>query len=224
MLHKSLAIALQTIPYRESSVITRFFTEDYGLQSFIASGVRASKAKMSPALFQPLSLAELVYHYHPEKELHRLSDIKSAVDFSSFLMHPAKSAMAMLVAEYLSKVLKEQLENKALFDLTFNWVIQLSAKESAYESAHIGFIWKSFSSLGIAPESWHAIFPSERAIVDSIPDQLEEYFQSEDAFIPLKINVLYRRMLLDSLLYYASTQLEGMGQLKSLPVLRQLFS
>jgi DNA repair protein RecO (recombination protein O) len=224
VLRKSLAIALHSIPYRDSSVIARFFTEDNGLQSFIASGVRAAKTKLSPSLFQPLSLTELVYYFHPGRELHRLAEIRCAGDLSGIQMHPAKTAMAMFVAEYLGRVLKEQLENKPLFALTGQWMQTLNRRDSDFESAHLGYLWQSFSSLGIAPENWVDLCVSGRTDAEKFRPFADDFFDSEDAFFPLRLPSEFRKEILDLLVEYATRHLEGMGQMKSLTVLRQVFS
>ncbi len=223
MLLKSFAVALHYFPYRDTSVIARFFTENHGLQSFIASGVRSSKSRLSPGLFQPLSLVDLVHYHHPNKDLHRLSEIRPNRILQSIPLHPAKSAMAMFVAEYLSRVLRDQVENPPLFALLTQWIVGLDSRCERFESAHLALVWHSFSSLGIAPENWEVMFQSAQLRAEE-PALLRDFFTSDDLFENLRLSSHRKQFVLDYLLRYTSEQLEGMGELKSLPVLRQLFS
>ena len=223
VLLKSTGIALHYFPYRDSSVIARFFTENQGLQSFIASGVRSAKTRLSPGLFQPLNLVELVYYHNPSGELHRLSEIRPLRILQSIPMYPAKTAIAMFVAEYLSKILREQMENQALFELVSSWIGRLDSSSGNYESAHLALVWHSFSSIGIAPEDWRTMLSAVQLRPEE-PELLDAFFSSEDLFAALRLASHRRQLILDHLLNYASAQLEGMGEIKSLPVLRQVFS
>ena len=60
MLQKTRAVVLSTIEYAEASLIVKAYTEQFGLQSFLVNGVRKNKSKHTPAIFQPLSLIEIV--------------------------------------------------------------------------------------------------------------------------------------------------------------------
>ena len=223
VLFKSLAVSLHCIPYRDSSVIARFFTEEYGLQSFIASGVRSSKSRISPGLFQQLSQVELVHYLNPGKDLHRLSEIRPVVH-NSFSLSPPKSAIAMFAAEYLSRVLKEHLESKPLFHFVWNWIRELDKRDLNFESAHLGLVWHSFSALGIAPENWQDLFTGASGPREEEFPVLDAFFSDEDAFAILKVASHRRQFFLDALIRHASTQMEGMGEIKTLSVLRQVFA
>ncbi|HRH35285.1 MAG TPA: recombination protein O N-terminal domain-containing protein, partial [Catalimonadaceae bacterium] len=88
MLHKTRAISLHFIRYKESSIIARFFTEKFGLQSFVVNGVRSAKSKMSAAYFQPLQLLELVQYHDEKKDLHRLQEVKSEAGLHQIPISP----------------------------------------------------------------------------------------------------------------------------------------
>lgn len=224
MLYKTRAISLNYIRYRDRSVIARFFTEEFGLQSFVVNGVRSSKSRISPALFQALNLVDLVQYHDGRKELNRLSEIRPAKILSTIPMHPAKSAMAIFVAEYIGKVLRENQENKPLFSSAYDWILGLDSMPSGFESSHIGFVWNSFSSLGISPESWTDVLQTSLRLDPDFQIISEAYFESGADFRLLKVPAMIRQQILDALVRYAASQLEGMGEIRSLAVLRQVFS
>ena len=76
MLHKTKGIVIGYIPYRESSIIVKLYTENFGIQSYIENGVRSAKGKNKIALFQPMTLLDVVVYHNDKKDLHRISEIK----------------------------------------------------------------------------------------------------------------------------------------------------
>jgi DNA repair protein RecO (recombination protein O) len=76
MLQKTSGIVLGFLRYGDSSIITRVYTEEYGLQSYIVNGVRSAKAKNKISLYQPLTLLDLVVYHKENKDLKRISEVK----------------------------------------------------------------------------------------------------------------------------------------------------
>jgi len=224
VLYKTRAISLHSIPYRDSSLIARFFTEEFGLQSFVVNGVRSSKGKISPGLFQPMTPVDLVQYHDNRKDLNRFSEIKPAYALQSLPIHPVKSALSIFVAEYLSKVLKDHLENRPLFSFSFDWIIKLDAMQEGFESAHLGFLWHSFSFLGITPENWQKLMENSPQLQEEYKVLLENYLDEESPFAAFRVSSNIRQLVLDALVNFAQSQLEGMGEIKSLAVLRKVFS
>jgi DNA repair protein RecO (recombination protein O) len=179
---------------------------------------------MSPSLFQPLMPVDLVQYHDNRKDLHRFSEIKAGFMLQSIPLNPAKAAIAIFVAEYLSKVLREHLENRPFFEFCMSWISRLDELDSGFESAHLGLVWHSFSSLGIAPEDCLQVMETAPKIPEESLRLLQDFLESESPFAALRVSSPVRQVLLDALVRYASGQLEGMGEIKSLAVLRQVFS
>ena len=57
---KTKAIVLQTIKYGDSSLIVKMLTKESGIQSYMVKGVFGKKSKMKAALFQNMTLLEIV--------------------------------------------------------------------------------------------------------------------------------------------------------------------
>ena len=116
MLQKTRGIALSYIRYRETSIIARIYTEEFGLQSYIVNSVRTARSKNNKiALFQPLTLLDMVVYNKHDRDLHRLSEMKTSYPFQSLPFEVAKATIAMFVTEMLNKVLKEEASSPALF-------------------------------------------------------------------------------------------------------------
>ena len=84
MLVKTKGIVINHIKYKESSIIVRIYTEKLGLQSYIVNGVRSAKAKNKMALFQVLTILDLVaYYYEDQNKLNRISEIRCKQPYQS---------------------------------------------------------------------------------------------------------------------------------------------
>ena len=83
MLHRTRGIVLSYIKYKETSIIVRIFTEAFGMQSYIVNSVRSAKSRGKMALYQPLSLLDLVVYHKSGKDLQRISETKFSYAYSS---------------------------------------------------------------------------------------------------------------------------------------------
>jgi rRNA maturation protein Rpf1 len=69
-------IVFQKVKYAESAVIVKIYTEEFGLLSFIVSGLRNKRYFPKSAYFQSLSLLDLVITYKENKSLHQIKEVK----------------------------------------------------------------------------------------------------------------------------------------------------
>ena len=77
MLHNTRGIVLNTIPYSDTSLIVKIYTEQFGLQSYIVSGARSKKGQRKANLLQPLSQLDLVVQHREKNTLQRIVEISS---------------------------------------------------------------------------------------------------------------------------------------------------
>ena len=73
MLISTNAIILKTIPYGDSSIIFRIFTENHGKVSVIAKGARRPKKPLGLFL-EPMNHIYLQYYYKNTREIQILKD------------------------------------------------------------------------------------------------------------------------------------------------------
>ena len=225
MLSKTTSISLHYIRYKETSVIARFFTESFGMQSFVINGVRSAKSKISPSLLQPLSICELVQYHDEKKDLHRLKEIRPDQILKSIPFSPGKAAIAMFVAEFLGKVLHEGQSNDSLFGMVKEWILELDQKEKSYDSMHIALVWNSLGPLGISPNDWRDILPKGILPNEEQTAGIQSFFNwIEQGGESVSVSGAMKQWILDLLIHYVRTHMEGMGNIQSLTVLRQVFS
>lgn len=228
MLQKTRGIALSYIRYRETSIIARVYTEEFGLQSYIVNSVRTARSKNNRiALFQPLTLLDMVVYYKNDRDLHRISEVKTSYPFQSLPFDVAKSTIAMFVTEMLNKVLKEEAGSPPLFGFLIDSVLFLEEARQHYENFHLAFLLKLSFFLGFGPENAREFDSQLRE--NSYPFLPDEEMETalnimlrQPLGSPVKLARASRNDLLDALVVYYQIHLDSIGEVKSLPVLREV--
>ena len=228
MLQKTRGIALSYIRYRETSIIARVYTEEFGLQSYIGNSVRTARSRNNRiALFQPLTLLDMVVYYKEDRDLSRLSEVKTSQPFQSLPFEVAKSTIALFVTEILNKVLKEEASSPMLFRFLVDSVLFLEEARTNYENFHLIFLLKLSFFLGFGPESAREFEAQLREnSVPFLPDEAMDAAlnamlrQPYGTPIPLARGA--RNELLDALVAYYQIHIDSLGEVKSLPVLREV--
>jgi DNA repair protein RecO (recombination protein O) len=228
MLQKTRGIALSYIRYRETSIIARVYTEEFGLQSYIVNSVRTARSKNNKiALFQPLTLLEMVVYNKHDRDLHRLSEIKTSHPFQSLPFEVSKSTIAMFVTEMLNKVLKEEASSPVLFRFLVDSVLFLEEARTNYENFHLTFLLKLSFFLGFGPESAREFENQLREnSYPFLPDDEMDAALNSMLRLPygtaIRISRAARNELLDALVAYYQIHIDTIGEVKSLPVLREV--
>ena len=228
MLQKTRGIALSYIRYRETSIIARVYTEEFGLQSYIVNSVRTARSKNNRiALFQPLTLLDMVVYYKNDRDLHRMSEVKTSHPFQSLPFDVSKSTIAMFVTEMLNKVLKEEAGSPPLFRFLVDSVLFLEESSINYENFHLAFLLKLSFFLGFGPESAREFESQLRE--NSYPflpdDEMETALNvmlRQPLGSPIKLARASRNDILDALVTYYQIHLDSIGEVKSLPVLSEV--
>ena len=227
MLHKTKGIVINFIKYKESSIITKIYTEKFGLQTYIENGVRSSKGKNKIALFQPLTLLDLVVYHDHKKEIHRISEIKCSTSFRSIPYELKKSCSALFLNEVLNKSLKESSENEALFGFLTDAILYLDSHDHQIENFHLYFLLNYCFYLGFAPENGKEIFDQFFSFSYQIPHDLEtinfiDQIIHKDFGDALLLTRIQRNQVLDVILAFYRLHVEDFGELRSLAVLKEI--
>mgnify|MGYP002778331319 CR=1 FL=1 len=228
MLYKTRGIVVNYIRYRETSIITKIYTEEFGLQTYIENGVRSAKGKNKIALFQPLTLLDLVVYHRDTGSIMRLSEVRCGEPFASVPYHFVKSGVALFVAEVLHKSLKEESGNPPLFSFLHHAVLFLDQQTEHFENFPIRFLLGLAQYLGFSPSDAREVF-------DQIEEfQLLNYAKEDEAAFNQLIHTPFhehvpltnyqRRRVLEYVLLFYRLHVENFGELRSVPVLRELLS
>ena len=151
MLQKTLGIVLHTLKYNDTSLIADIYTEVVGRASFIVKIPRSRKAAVKPVLFQPLALVELEADFRPNASIYKITEAKSFYPFSSIPYDPYKSSIALFLAEFLYRAVREEAENRPLFAYLQHSIIWLDECRDNFANFHLVFLMRLSRFLGLYP-------------------------------------------------------------------------
>ncbi len=226
MLYKTRGVALSYIKYRETSIIAKIYTEVFGIQSYIVNGVRSKNGKIKIALFQPLTLLDLVVYYNKKKEINRISEIKNGFVFHSIPFSIKKTTIALFITELLSQTLKEEEENEQLYNFLNESIIAFDMMTGNYENFHLRFMLYLARYLGIKPETAQIILHEtghSKSYNEEFTEKLENILNS-DYGQPAKLNKADRNEFLTLLIHYYQMHFDSIKEIKSLQVLKEVFA
>lgn len=241
MLHTTRGIIFQQTKYADASLIVKVYTEKLGLQSFMVKGIHSKKSKTRSALFQPLNLLNLVIDYREGKSLHFIREISVEYTYQSIPGNIVKSSILLFLNELLSRSIREETANEALFDWIFNALVWFDLSGQENLNFHPIFMIQFSRFLGFYPKQQadthslyfdlqegrftsrkpeHADYVSGKQTSDLIELQ-NSTFESGNQ---LSISNKDRRTIIDTLVFYYRQHLPGFGEMKSLDVLKTILS
>lgn len=227
MLVKTQGLVLSYIRFKDTSIIVKIFTRELGLKSYIVNGVRSSTAKSKMAMYQPMTLLDLVVYFKESSAINRINEVKLLHAYQRVPFDFKRSGIAMFMAEVLSKSIYEDYQNESLFDFLHESLLLLDSNQVQLQHFPIAFLMESSKYLGFAPETSEAFFEELNLDWASIRDfQIEAAYLAnmlEQAFdFEEQVPGMARRNLLDMLLSFYSKHLEQEKEWKSIKILRQI--
>lgn len=241
MVHSTRGIVLHYIKYSETSVITSVYTEDFGKLSYIINGIRKAgkKKKNHLALLQPFTLLNMQIYFKAGKQLQRIREFSLDVPLYHIPYEMNKRNMALFMAEVLKRSLREEESDTALFSFLHNF-IQMFDLDEGSANLHLLFLIQLSKYLGFYPriDSWpdSQFFDLRRGYFLPHKPEHTDYLTADEGRLlaslaktdytrygQLNFSNQQRSRLLDILLYYYKLHTEGMGEIKSLEVIRALY-
>jgi DNA repair protein RecO (recombination protein O) len=226
-LKKNKGLVISFLRYRETSIIVRIFTREFGLKSYIVNGVRSKGPKSKMAFYQPLTLLDLVVYDKEGAGLNRVSEVKLAKAYERIPFDFQRSSIAMFMGEILGKSIYEGYQNESFYDFIEYSLGLLDEDSVILVHFPLVFLWESSKYLGFAPNDAASFF-EELSDEAYHPGQVKEEMDYLDGLIEdsfsctQKVHSSYRKKLLDHFLMYYSKHLESSHEWKSVKVLRQL--
>jgi DNA repair protein RecO (recombination protein O) len=241
MLEKTRAIVLNQIKYTDSGIVARLYTRKFGRQSFLIKGMRNKKAGKHNIQFQPMFILDLEMNYKSNREMQILKEF--SVSFSPYDIHSniKKSSVAIFLGEVLASVLKEESPHEDLFDFIEESIIYFDGSREGFANFHIAFLAGLSSYLGFEPgirmNDNDSYFDMTNGIFVPLPpvhgyyanteisNLLAEFFiVSYDSINNISLTGALRNEVLDTLVRYYALHLPGLKKIKSLEVLKDVFS
>ena len=227
MIRKTSRIVLNSIRYKDTSIIVKIFTRELGLKSYLVNGVRSMGKGSKMALYQPLTLLDLVVYNKENSGLQRISEAKLQRAHQRIPFDFSRTSIALFITEVINRSIYENYQNESLFDFLTDSIIILDQGEALLTHFPLVFLIEKAKFLGFSPEdaegflleSVHQPFSEQEIplILEYLERLLSEKYQCCE-----KIPVGLRRKLLDHLLDFYAQHMENSSSFKSLAVIRQV--
>lgn len=240
MLQKTRAIALHTIKYGDTSIVAYVFSEKFGRQSYLIKGAYNKKSTVKANLFYPLNLLELEVYSKGGNELQKVKEAANTPAYINIPINPVKNAIVLFLAEVLYRTIKEEAPNQPSFSYVFNSLQLLDLETDNPENFHLIFLFQLMKYIGFYPLSNHSSQNKYFDMVNGLfcaEPPIHGHFLHPDTSIvfaqlmnlnysnsgQLNISGYNRRTILDYLLEFYKMQISGMGNIRSLQILHEVF-
>ena len=151
MYQKTTGIVLHSLKYNDTSNIVHVYTRERGRVSFMVKLSRSRKSGVRTTLFQPLAMLEVEADFRPTGTLPYIKEAKPYVSYTSLPYHPYKSSIAMFLAEFLYRALREEEPDELLFSYLQHSICWLDECNSAFSNFHLVFLMRLSRFLGLYP-------------------------------------------------------------------------
>ena len=232
---KTKAIVLNSLKYGESQIIVDLLTECVGRVSFMQRIPRSSRSGISKQLFQPLTILDVEFDHRQSQKLQRLKNASIAWPFDAH-----KLGIALFLAEFVTYATRSEQQNHDLFLFVENSVMWLDTCVSSFANFHIVFMLHMTRFVGFFPntdERHDCPYFDLRGgcFIPHAPAHGDFLKPDEAGMIQLLMRLNYttmrllsltrseRNRIVDVILYYYKLHLPEFPEMKSLPVLKELF-
>lgn len=223
MLAKTRGIALSFVKYGDTSIISRIYTEKFGIQTYIVNGTRSKKSKTKISLFQPLTLLDLVVYHKENSNIQRISEVKCFYPYGSLSDHSQKVVISFFIQDFLSRILKNEQSNEDLFRFISESFISFDHLQEGFQNFHLQFVLKIADHIGFSISRTKDLFEQIGKL--HAPKELLELMDrllNEEYGATIPLNVGHRREILKDVLAYFALSYEGMSDMPSLEIIRDI--
>lgn len=234
-------IVLRKVKYGESSLIVDILTEAQGKQTYIVNGVRSSRSKAKASLLNLGTILHLEAYHKPTSKINRIREFDLAVSFQRIPFDFVRGNIALFMCELLSRSIRGEEANSPLYEFAESCLCYLDGTEHIPANLHLVFVVRLADFLGIG-------------IADSYDEDVPFFDIQSGEFVPkherlpycldehtsrcisllnevamencqsIRLNHLQRNEIVQGLLQYYYWHIEGMGEVRSFAILRDVFA
>jgi DNA repair protein RecO (recombination protein O) len=240
-IEKTRGIVLHSLKYGDSKLIVSLYTEAFGRQSYIISGMGSRKSKSRFNLFQACFPLELEVVFKPNRSLQEIREGRLLFPLNELIGDPFKRSIALFMAEVLFRFFKEEEANPGLFEFLFRSVHWIEYSNQGVSNFHLFFLVHLCRFTGFYPADNYGNgrvyfdlltgeFLSERPdhshyLEPKASEALSRLMNAEsDELHALGFDSSIRRHLLQTLIQYYQFHFDMRLEIKSLEVLNEVFS
>lgn len=238
MIESTKAIVLNTIKYGDTSLITTCYTENCGVKTYMLKGIlKAKKAKIKSAYFQPLMQLKLIANHNNKGTLNSLRDVEVLHFYNSIYTDIKKQTIALFLAEMVYHSIKEEERNLPLYQYLETSFLWLDTHDNI-SNFHLLFLLNLTKFLGFYPElnvvnaPYFDLLEGSFSISNKPNTVSGKDLSQFKKLLGINFDVLHqvdfsasnRQAILLVLVQYFELHLSGFKKPKSLDVLKAVFS
>ena len=241
MIETHQILVLGTTRYGADRLLVRALSRTSGRVTLSLPLVRSQRSPMRASLFRPLARLEVMWDASPTASVFRPRTVRVVERQDSIMASPAKMAIAMFLAEFLSYATLEGDFGDVFFDYVSSAVAWLDACPSDFANFHIVFLFRLTRFLGIQPD-WDELkgegryFDLKEAVFTDSRPAHGACLEGDDAHAArqlarmnfstmhlFRLSGSQRTAILRRLVSFYRLHFPGFPQLKSLDVLETVF-
>lgn len=238
MIETTKAIVINTIKYGDTSLIATCYTEKSGLKTYMLKGVlKAKKAKVKTAYFQPLMQLNLTANHNTKGALNSIREVEVINFYNSIYTDIKKQSIVLFLSEILYYSIKEEEQNASLFKYLEASLLWLDAHD-AISNFHLLFLLNLTKHLGFYPEVKNidltyfnlleGRFTNTARMHTLTGEKITQFKKllgiNFDGIDQVNFSASNRQDVLSILIQYFELHVSGFKEPKSLNVLKSVFS
>jgi DNA repair protein RecO (recombination protein O) len=222
--------------YSETSIIARIYTEQLGLQSYIAKGVRKKGARIKRNLFAPLSILKLVANHKEGEGIRVMREAACEYQLNGIATDMAKTAVSIYISELLLRSVSAQMADPELYGFIEDAILNLDRATGSIAGFPLSFTIGLTQFMGFDPhnnfskletyfdmvEGNFCQHPPDHSYYLSSPlsNRLSEVLTALNAgVISIVADHATRSELLKKMIEYFRIHIPAFGEIKSVQVL-----
>ena len=208
-------ILLHTTRYGDSSIILHTLSKEYGRKGFFVKNI---SRRCVSSVFFPLAILEADIDDHVRSRMPNVRNVSLQYALNGIRNNLKKGAISVFVSEVLFRVVKEGMQDSALYDMCERNILLLDAMESDFSNFHLYFLMEFIIALGFSPAP-EDLEPFMGEHLSLMSDFISLPF-SEAMLVPMSGGI--RSELAERLLKYIEFHIESSVNVNSLKVLKEL--
>ena len=208
-------ILLHTTRYGDSSIILHTLSKENGRKGFFVKNI---SRRCVSSVFFPLAILEADIDDHVRSRMPNVRNVSLRYALNGIRNNLKKGAISVFVSEVLFRVVKEGMQDSALYDMCERNILLLDAMESDFSNFHLYFLMEFIIALGFSPAP-EDLEPFMGEHLSLMSDFISLPF-SEAMLVPMSGGI--RSELAERLLKYIEFHIESPVNVNSLKVLKEL--
>ncbi|MDA8930470.1 MAG: recombination protein O N-terminal domain-containing protein [Bacteroidia bacterium] len=232
MIAKTKAIILRNTNYSESSIISKMYTREFGVRSYILQSVRKGKSAVKPSMVQPLSIVQMDVYEKPNMSLGRVKELKNTPLLINIQDNMLRKSIAMFYLEVINLCITEELCEEELFDFLEHKILTLENSPNITLLPQ-RFLLELSAFLGVSPQGSYTAQTPYLSINEGVFVPLEgsDTFNTQESELISsliqgkeleKSNASLRKNVLQLLIRYYQHHVIKNKQIKSVDILAEL--